>query len=997
MFQHTSYRWANGSPLVNFEHWNFPDVVNAFSCHKWNTNIEDQWWGVAKSPANEQLNFYMKQLQPHSGTNDTLCVATLIPALATKAWFLVPCDAKFKARLVCQVEKMENAPSRSLHIYCMGQAFILAKWCIVHVTLEDYDAPTVACLPFKATEVDLKKTSGVIKFQHKLCLLFEQLCEVTDDDWIMNMDDITNTSHVCIMPAPNVECPEKNFQCKDLSCIPTSKHCNNIIDCLHGEDEEDCFGKGCGNSDVNCQTNCTWPKCKCAANYFQCDSGGCVPGGTVCDFEQNCLDGSDELHCNELLCPTSQMKCSDNRACIDEENFFDGVEDCMDASDENIQQTKSCPGFKCKDFSCIPLTWLNDGIPDCLNDEDEKDFMLQRAIGNSEWPCPENTLPCRGSVRRCYQQEHHCIYDTDSYENIYTCRNAGHLATCEDFNCTSMYKCPMSYCISFHRVCNGVIDCQDSSDENNCPIISCPGMFQCKQEDVCIHQQDVCDGKIHCKVSQDDEKYCEDKILEKCSRCFDTRKRLLMSSLLERTHVRKLSLQDNGIEALVSHTLTRHTSLIVMDLAYNLIKTLPSFVFHCFPYLQYIFLNHNHIHSLLSSPFMNIGDLMILDLSFNDLSSLSTSHFEGLGKINMLDLSYNHLMAVDKNFFHIYQVLKELHASDSIICCMIPSQVTCVLRESTSASSCIRRNLFMHPALSYIVLAESFIMLVVNMLSGIMLLNDRRNFLILNLCVSDALFGCYLAILAGSDFYYSHYFSFYVRMWPSSIPCYSAMLTFFVSFQQALISLVLISFHACILIAFPFNKKAYKYLTRALLGTWILVIVQLLVVIYLQQIDEITIVSSNHFCQSPDLAPSITLPFVISFCFIYTFLILGFCVCFIWAIILIKRREEMLTTANQKRQNFKRKMIKKSLYVLLINFLSLLSVVVAECLIMAGFEIDDAVLISITLSIMSLSKICNSWLYTLHKWVSQKVKEANTSVSSNSSHLLISSRHYPND
>ena len=186
--------------------------------------------------------------------------------------------------------------------------------------------------------------------------------------------------------------PKKNFQCKDLSCISKSKHCNNIIDCLHGEDEEDCPGKGCGNSDVNCQTNCIWPKCKCAANYFQCDSGGCVPGGTVCDFEQNCLDGSDELHCEELLCPAGQMTCSDNRACSDEDKFFDGVEDGMDASDENVHQSKSCPGFKCKDFSCIHLTWLNDGIPDCPDDQDEKDFILQRAVGHSEWPCPENTF-----------------------------------------------------------------------------------------------------------------------------------------------------------------------------------------------------------------------------------------------------------------------------------------------------------------------------------------------------------------------------------------------------------------------------------------------------------------------------------------------------------------------------------------------------------------------------------------------------------------------------
>ena len=80
----------------------------------------------------------------------------------------------------------------------------------------NYDAPTVACLPYQATEVDLRKTSEVIEFQLKLCSLFEQLCEVTDDDWIMNMDDITNTRHVCIMLAPNVECPKKELSVQRL-------------------------------------------------------------------------------------------------------------------------------------------------------------------------------------------------------------------------------------------------------------------------------------------------------------------------------------------------------------------------------------------------------------------------------------------------------------------------------------------------------------------------------------------------------------------------------------------------------------------------------------------------------------------------------------------------------------------------------------------------------------------------------------------------------------
>ena len=117
--------------------------------------------------------------------------------------------------------------------------------------------------------------------------------------------------------------------------------------------------------------------------------------------------------------------------------------------------------------------------------------MLQRAIGITEWPCHEATLPCRGSVRKCYPQEHQCIYDTDARGRIGTCRNAAHLVSCENFVCTNMYKCPMSYCISFHRMCDGVIACQDGSDEASCPVISCPRMFRCVQEQVCIAPQNV--------------------------------------------------------------------------------------------------------------------------------------------------------------------------------------------------------------------------------------------------------------------------------------------------------------------------------------------------------------------------------------------------------------------------------------------------------------------------------------------------------------------------
>ena len=90
--------------------------------------------------------------------------------------------------------------------------------------------------------------------------------------------------------------------------------------------------------------------------FFQCDSGGCVPADSVCDFQLNCLDESDEMYCGDLLCPDGQLSCTDNKECFDKDRHYHGIEDCMDTSDEYIEQSTACPGFQCRDLTCIPST-----------------------------------------------------------------------------------------------------------------------------------------------------------------------------------------------------------------------------------------------------------------------------------------------------------------------------------------------------------------------------------------------------------------------------------------------------------------------------------------------------------------------------------------------------------------------------------------------------------------------------------------------------------------
>eukprot|EP01084_Bolivina_argentea_P180159 311240_1 len=299
-----------------------------------------------------------------------------------------------------------------------------------------------------------------------------------------NSDEIWN---------PNWNSADK-FKCETSEiCIDITKRCNGVLDCPDGSDEAINQNCNAAIANITCPKgspvftqkyhNRTWIWRISSNTQFKCSNGQCIDAAAMCDgVAGDCIDGSDEFpyfnslndwpfvaqcpYWNLIECAKGEILCKVSGECINIVKLCDGVNDCPNGEDE-----RTCPdngnnsdliyaphddgeicygtnGFQCGgDLSFINHTHFrtfNSSNPDVLQSSTLS--SIGQYIPNGAGPCIPSEWRCDGIAD--------CVNGRDEEECFY-------------YNCDEQneFQCDDGQCIPIEWEKDGNADCKDGSDE----------------------------------------------------------------------------------------------------------------------------------------------------------------------------------------------------------------------------------------------------------------------------------------------------------------------------------------------------------------------------------------------------------------------------------------------------------------------------------------------------------------------------------------------------
>ena len=443
--------------------------------------------------------------------------------------------------------------------------------------------------------------------------------------------------------------------------------------------------------------------------FFICKSGLIISSLLLCNGIKDCPndDSSDEefcqcsfseanhhsKHCKFAIQGKSRIVCSDL--------YYMALGKCHQYTSQEFDHiiTKNdTQTYMCKEGP-IDKILFDDLYGDCFLGEDEP-ILRSLLINDVTTSCADsNQIPCFEGHPKCYNISDICSYKLNTYGHLLPCRNGVHLESCKDFDCNAKFKCQNYYCIPFEYVCDGSWDCPTGTDENVCnDPHRCNKMFKCKGTlSKCIHLGNICDNIKNCPLG-DDEFLCEVKDITCPVNCqclalaisckqgilpvvkillpfmyisLNNSNDITFSDVITRSpNVNYLKLRFNSIQIQDICNCQECDHLLLLDVAFNLIKIVRKQCFHGYYLITTLNMNDNLIKYIEDKSFTKLHNLKFVNLSNNDILHISQFIFFNTQFMNMISIKNNPLRSIHENAFQNVKV-KLIESTSYQICCIL--------------------------------------------------------------------------------------------------------------------------------------------------------------------------------------------------------------------------------------------------------------------------------------------------------------------------------------
>ena len=441
------------------------------------------------------------------------------------------------------------------------------------------------------------------------------------------------------------------------------------------------------------------------------------------------------------------------------------------------------------------------------------DYSLCQSINNSS----------------CYPTAQRCVYQTYRSGSLF-CPGLEHLHHCDEFECPSMYKCPGTYCIPTRMLCDQSPDCPNKDDEQDChDKLVCPGLLRCREENICVHPDDVCDGAFHCLMSGDDEMFCdiadcpescvcrgssakcnatsdgvmyiptfhlnlralilnglrmpsnvqyhEVKLLYlQVNDCIFVKNMITMLVFSKLYQLRFLYLINSNVEYIQSRAFSNLASLEVLLIKKSRINVLVNFIFTGLQLLPTLDLSELHIKSLHSKVFLELTNLKYLNLSTNPLSELQGFLFSPLYQLKSIDLRHTQLISIREHSLLTQNPDVIIHFDESVYCCYGWRHQSCyvqdvLFKEQQQCPQIMSTKFTFYTIVGLL----ATVMILLNLMSMVMLRKRHmyRSHLVLcqHLNATNILPAIYLLVLCIVSSLYSADYIYIKTMWSKSFVC----------------------------------------------------------------------------------------------------------------------------------------------------------------------------------------------------------------------------------